>query len=66
MDRIGGQMKIYAIYDLNEKEQCTRIGALDEIAKFLNLTAREIGRALKNKNKIRNQYELYYLFEEEN
>lgn len=57
-------MKIYAIYDLKEKEQCTRIGAIDEIARYLNLTAREIGRALNNKKKIRNQYELYYLFEE--
>lgn len=57
-------MKIYAIYDLKENEQCARIGALDEIARYLNLTAREIGRALNNKNKIRNQYELHYLFEE--
>ena len=57
-------MKIYGIYDLKENEQCKRIGPLDEIARYLNLTAREISRALKNKNKIRNQYELYYLFEE--
>lgn len=57
-------MKIYGIYDIKENEQCTRIGALDEIAKYLNLTAREISRALNNKNKIRNKYELHYLFEE--
>lgn len=57
-------MKIYGIYNIKENEQCTRIGTLQEIAVYLNLTGREISRALNNKNKIRNKYELYYLFEE--
>ena len=57
-------MKIYGIYNIKENEQCMRIGTLQEIAVYLNLTAREISKALNNKNKIRNKYELYYLFEE--
>lgn len=57
-------MKIYAIYDLKNQEQCLRIGTLREIIKFLNITPREIGRGLKNCDVIRNQYEIYYLFQE--
>lgn len=57
-------MKIYGIYDMKEKEQCLRIGTIKEIVNFLDLTVREMGGALKNKNLIRNKYELCYLFEE--
>ena len=57
-------MKIYGIYDLKNQEQCLRIGTLREIIKFLNITPREFGRGLKNSNMIRNQYEIYYLFQE--
>lgn len=58
-------MKIYGIYDIEEKEQCIRIGTLKEIILFLNLTGREIGRALKNNNLVRGKYKIYYLFKEE-
>lgn len=58
-------MNIYGIYDVKEKEQCMRVGTLEEIIKFLNLTARELGRALKSDSLIRNKYKIYFLFKEE-
>jgi len=57
-------MNIYGIYDIEEKEQCIRIGTLNEIIRFLNLTAREIGRGLKSNNLIRGKYKICYLFKE--
>ncbi len=57
-------MKIYGIYDTKNSEQCIRIGTLQEVVRFLNLTARESGRAIKSNNLIRNQYKLCYLFSE--
>ena len=57
-------MRIYGIYNIKEKEQCMRVGTLEEISRFLNLTGREIGRSLKKNNKIRNKYEVYYLYNE--
>lgn len=57
-------MKIYGIYDTKNSEQCMRIGTLQEVVRFLNLTARESGRAIKSNNLIRNQYKLCYLFNE--
>lgn len=57
-------MKIYGIYDTKNSEQCMRIGTLQEIVRFLDLTARESGRAIKSNNLIRNQYKLCYLFKE--
>lgn len=57
-------MKIYGIYNIKEKEQCLRVGTLEEIIKFLDLTARELSRALKNNNLIRSKYEICYLYKE--
>lgn len=57
-------MKIYGIYDTKNSEQCLRVGTLKEIVRFLDLTAKEIGRAIKSNNLIRNQYKLCYLFNE--
>lgn len=57
-------MNIYGIYDIKEKEQCIRIGTIDEIARFLSLTGREINSALKRNNLIKKQYKLCYLFKE--
>lgn len=57
-------MKIYGIYDTKNSEQCLRVGTLKEVVRFLNLTARESGRAIKSNNLIRNQYKLCYLFSE--
>lgn len=57
-------MNIYGIYDIKEKEQCLRVGTLNEIVKFLDLTARELGRALKNNNLVRNRYKVCYLYQE--
>ncbi len=57
-------MKIYGIYDTKNSEQCMRIGTLQEVVRFLNLTARESGRAIKSNNLIRDQYKLCYLFSE--
>ena len=58
-------MNIYGIYDIKEKEQCLRVGTLNEIVKFLDLTARELGRALKNNNLVRNRYKVCYLYQEQ-
>lgn len=55
-------MKIYGIYDLDNNEQCIRVGSLGEIIKFMNITPRETTRMLQNK--LRNKYEVIYLFEE--
>ncbi len=57
-------MNIYGIYDIKEKEQCLRVGTLSEIVKFLDLTAKELGRALKNNNLVRSRYRVCYLYEE--
>ena len=59
------QMNIYGIYDTKNNEQCMRVGTLQEIVKFLNLTAREMSRALRKNNTVRNHYKIYYLFNEE-
>lgn len=57
-------MKIYGIYNIKEKEQCLRVGTLTEIIKFLDLSARELSRALKKNNLVRNKYEICYLYKE--
>lgn len=57
-------MNIYAVYDLREKEQCVRIGTLQEIVIYLNLTVREIDSALRRHKIIRKRYEICYLFSE--
>lgn len=59
-------MNIYGVYDLKDKEQCVRVGTLSEIIKFLNATARSIDRAIKKHDLIKQRYEVYYLFKEEN
>ena len=57
-------MNIYGIYDIKDNEQCIRVGTLPEIVKFLNLTVREVGRAINKNNTIRKHYKIYYLFKE--
>ncbi|MEI3436435.1 MAG: hypothetical protein V8S10_09095 [Clostridia bacterium] len=42
-------MNIYGIYDTKNNEQCMRVGTLQEIVRFLNLTAREAGKGIKEK-----------------
>lgn len=56
-------MKIYGIYDTKNKEQCLRVGTLQEIIKFLDISARSLKKALNGK-KVRSRYDLVYLFEE--
>lgn len=58
-------MKIYGIYNIKEEEQCMRIGTLEEIKKFLDLTPRELGLALRKDSTVRNRYKIYFLFVEE-
>lgn len=58
-------MNIYGIYDIKNNEQCMRVGTLQEVVKLLNLTAREMSRALKKNNTVRKHYKIYYLFNEE-
>lgn len=58
-------MKIYGIYNNKENEQCMRVGTLEEITKFLNLSSRDLGLALRRNSTIRNTYKIYYLFKEE-
>lgn len=57
-------MKIYRIYNLKENEQCMRVGTLEEIKKFLNLSPRDLGQALRRNATIRNKYEICYLYKE--
>lgn len=57
-------MRIYGIYNTKEKERCERIGTLQEIMVFLDLSTREIGEALKKNTIIRNKYEICYLYKE--
>ena len=56
-------MKIYGIYDLDNKEQCLKVGDIREIINFLGVTARGFGRIIKNKT-YKKKYEVLYLFEE--
>lgn len=58
-------MNIYGIYDTKNNEQCMRIGTLQEIVKFLNLTARQIELALTKNMIIMHKYKIYFLFREE-
>ncbi len=55
-------MSIYGIY--SKEEECLRVGPLKEVIIFLDITPRELSRAIKNHNLIRNKYKIYYLFEE--
>lgn len=57
-------MNIYGIYDIKENEQCLRVGTIDEIARFLSLTGREVNSAFRRNNLIKMQYKLCYLFKE--
>lgn len=57
-------MNIYGIYDIKDSEQCLRVGTMQEVIKFLDLTAREMGRAIKSNSLIRGKYKLCYLFKE--
>lgn len=57
-------MRIYGIYNIKEKERCEKIGTLQEIMVFLDLSSREIGSALKRNATIRNKYEICYLYKE--
>ncbi len=56
-------MKIYGIYDITNKEQCVRIGTLEELIKFFDIpsTVKSAKRALQGNN---SKYKLVYLFEE--
>ena len=49
-------MNIYGIYDTENNEQCIRVGTLQEIVKFLNLTAKEMSIAVKKNRTIRKHY----------
>ncbi len=59
-------MNIYGVYDTKRKEQCVRIGTLQEIIKFFNMSARLVQTAIKAHRKIEGRYELVYLFKEDN
>lgn len=57
-------MNIYGIYNIKENESCMRVGTLKEIVRFLDLTSRELSRALKKDNLVRNKYKVCYLYKE--
>ena len=57
-------MNIYGIYNIKENEQCMRVGTLQEIIMFLDLSTKEIGLALRRNATIRNKYEICYLYKE--
>ena len=56
-------MGIYAIYDKKNKEQCLRVGTIDEIANFFELSARSFDKVLKQ-GIFKKRYEIIYLYEE--
>lgn len=56
-------MSIYGIYDKNNKEQCLRVGTVDEIARFFELTARGLGVVIRQ-GIYKKRYEVIYLYEE--
>ena len=58
-------MNIYGIYNEKEAEQCMRVGTLPEIVRFLNLTTREVDRALNKSNLVKHKYKIYFLFKED-
>lgn len=58
-------MNIYGIYNVKYYEHCVRIGTLQEIVKFLNLTARQIELALTKNMIIMHKYKIYFLFKED-
>ena len=58
-------MRIYGIYDITNKEQCVRVGTLQEIMKFLSVSARSIDSAVKRGTRLCNRYNLVYLYKEE-
>lgn len=57
-------MRIYGIYDITNKEQCVRIGTLQDIIKFLGLSARSIDSAVKRGTMLCSRYILVYLYTE--
>jgi len=56
-------MKIYGIYDLDNKEQCLKVGDIREIINFLGVTARGFGRIIKNRI-YKHRYEVLCVYEE--
>lgn len=56
-------MGIYGIYDKKNKEQCLRVGTVDEIARFFEMSARIFNSAIR-KGIYKNRYEIIYLYEE--
>lgn len=56
-------MGIYGIYDKKNKEQCLRVGTIDEIVRFFDLSARGFDLVLK-KGIYKNRFEIMYLYEE--
>ena len=57
-------MKIYGIYDTKNHEQCIRIGTLQEIIRFLNISARCINKTINKHCKLLGRYELVFLYTE--
>ena len=57
-------MKIYGIYNIKENERCERVGTLEEIKIFLNLSPRDLGLASRRNATIRNKYQICYLYKE--
>lgn len=56
-------MGIYGIYDKKNKEQCLRVGTIDEIARFFEMSARIFNSAIR-KGIYKDRYEIIYLYEE--
>lgn len=57
-------MKIYGIYDMKEKEACMRVGTLKEITTFLEITGRELSRAINKNNLVKSKYKVCYIYNE--
>lgn len=57
-------MNIYGIYDLSNKKQCVTVGTVDEIIRFLGLTARSFDNALRT-GRYKERFEILYLYNED-
>ena len=55
-------MNIYRIYDIKDNEQCVRVGTVDEIVKFLGISARHFDSVIKKHSLVDRRYQIYFLY----
>ena len=55
-------MNIYRIYDIKDNEQRVRVGTVDEIVKFLGISARHFDSVIKKHSLVDRRYQIYFLY----